>query len=297
MQTSWKELGQLFKLKGRFDRTIKNALINKIRVIDHNHVELKDEQIKQLLLAFRVSGSYTVNEISGLLGISGEQVRKMVKHNQLSSYQLSVGKGSQLLFLKSEFEQEHAMLIKQFKRYNPDRLIKLINQLAEDMLNAGSLTRREYDMLTGYYLENKTLHKIGEQIEVSLERARQLVEKFSLKFLHTMRYTLTVSSKISALQQACIEVQDRNQQLEKFIKDNHWQTIPPATSHVPAVYAYHVNELDLPIRVINVLNYAKIETVMDLVDYGKKRLLNHRNFGARSMRKVEEALKKIGIDY
>jgi DNA-directed RNA polymerase alpha subunit len=36
---------------------------------------------------------------------------------------------------------------------------------------------------------------------------------------------------------------------------------------------------------------------MDLVDYSKKFLLNHRNFGADSLSKVKEALKKIGVDY
>ena len=297
MQTSWEELSQLFKLNDHSFKSIKYALINKVRVIDHNNVELQDKQIEQLLTAFRVSGAYTVRELSSVLGISHDQVTKLAKQNVISSYQLHVGKGSQILFLKSEFEKEQPLVIKQSKRYNPERLMKLMGRLAEGMLEAGSLTKREFEMLTAYYLDNKTLDEIGKQYRVTRERARQLIEKYNLRLLHSMRYTATMGNKTNAMQETCLELQERIRQLEQFIKEERPGVIPPDSYHIPSVYALNVNELDLPVRVLNVFKWAKIETVMDLVDYGKKNLFNHRNIGLDSLRKVEEAMRKIGVDY
>jgi DNA-directed RNA polymerase alpha subunit len=106
-----------------------------------------------------------------------------------------------------------------------------------------------------------------------------------------------MGNKTNAMQETCVELQERIRQLEQFIKEERPGVIPPDSYHIPSVYALNVNELDLPVRVLNVFKWAKIETVMDLVDYSKKFLLNHRNFGADSLSKVKEALKKIGVDY
>jgi len=56
-----------------------------------------------------------------------------------------------------------------------------------------------------------------------------------------------------------------------------------------------IDELNLPSRVINALLREKIETVADLINIGRKKLLVMKGVGKKSIDLIEEELKKLGI--
>jgi len=56
-----------------------------------------------------------------------------------------------------------------------------------------------------------------------------------------------------------------------------------------------IDELNLPSRVINALLREKVETVADLINVGKEKLITMKGLGKKSIELIEEELKKLGI--
>jgi len=57
-----------------------------------------------------------------------------------------------------------------------------------------------------------------------------------------------------------------------------------------------IDELDLPSRVINALLRENIETIADLIQVGKEKLINVKGLGKKSYSLIVEELKKMGIE-
>ncbi len=56
-----------------------------------------------------------------------------------------------------------------------------------------------------------------------------------------------------------------------------------------------VSELNVPQRVINFLQEAGIKTVGDVIEYGPVKLLEIKGLGKKSIAKISEALKELGV--
>jgi DNA-directed RNA polymerase subunit alpha len=56
-----------------------------------------------------------------------------------------------------------------------------------------------------------------------------------------------------------------------------------------------IEELDLPVRVVNALRRGKIETVIDFINVPREKLLEIKNLGAKSISSVEEKLQAKGV--
>lgn len=55
-----------------------------------------------------------------------------------------------------------------------------------------------------------------------------------------------------------------------------------------------VEELELSVRAYNCLKAANIKTIRELISYDEKALLDHRNFGKKSLTEIVEILDKLG---
>ncbi len=58
-----------------------------------------------------------------------------------------------------------------------------------------------------------------------------------------------------------------------------------------------IDELNLPSRIINALLREKIETVADLVKFGKSKLEGMKGLGKKSIDLIEDELRKLGFDW
>jgi len=79
-----------------------------------------------------------------------------------------------------------------------------------------------------------------------------------------------------------IKIDTMNQQ-EKEKNDNRFNEII-------------IDELNLPSRVINALLREKVETVSDLINTGRKKLMVMKGVGKKSIDLIEEELKNLGIE-
>ena len=64
-----------------------------------------------------------------------------------------------------------------------------------------------------------------------------------------------------------------------------------------AVLEQSLFESDLPVRVKNVLRWADINTVGDLIEYERKHLLKFRGFGKTSLLHLEDFIEKQGVEW
>lgn len=73
------------------------------------------------------------------------------------------------------------------------------------------------------------------------------------------------------------------------------QTQPSATTLTDEVLNTSLEELDLPVRLINSLKAGKIETIGQFIARDKKDVLRMKNMGSKSISLVEDKLKERGI--
>ena len=55
--------------------------------------------------------------------------------------------------------------------------------------------------------------------------------------------------------------------------------------------------MDLSVRALNCLKAADVETLADLVSFGKGDLLKFRNFGKKSLSELEELVRLKGLTF
>ncbi len=77
-----------------------------------------------------------------------------------------------------------------------------------------------------------------------------------------------------------------------------WVEIPPTPQDERnEVLALSVHELELSVRLSNILDTAGIKTIGDVVDRKSSDFLKMNHFGKRTMRELVDALKTIGVEW
>jgi len=79
-------------------------------------------------------------------------------------------------------------------------------------------------------------------------------------------------------------------------KKKQGQSVPSQAQLTEEVLNTTLEELDLPVRLINSLKVGKIETIGDFLTKDKKDLIKMKNMGPKSISLVEEKLKERGIN-
>lgn len=80
-------------------------------------------------------------------------------------------------------------------------------------------------------------------------------------------------------------------------KKKQGQQVQSATALTDEVLNTSLEELDLPVRLINSLKAGKIETIGQFIAKDKKDVIRMKNMGPKSISLVEEKLKEKGIGY
>lgn len=293
MKTTLNELCDLFKLRNDDYRSIKKSLVNKISIINHNDVLIKNDELEKLIIEFRNGGSLDLNDVCDKYKISKSTLNHLIKEQTLSFFQLISNKGSKILFLKSELEKENEILLihsKSIKQHKPNGLLhtSLLNSIVSDNL----LSKRDFNMYDMYYNRNYTLEAVSHEFDITRERCRQIIQKTNRRIPAIIRryvsfkeqldyykkqYDLSLE-KIEILKSKCpcdIEISD--ELLNKF--------------------SIKITDCDLSVRSYNACKAYDIETIGDLAKITKKSLLGYRNVGKKSLTELEELLYKYKLNF
>lgn len=186
-----------------------------------------------------------------------------------------------------------------------------------------TLSDREQKVLEKRFQDFKTFEEVGKDFNVTRERIRQIEAKALRKLRHPSRQNFIMhgyfgGAELKKLKAKEEELNEReknigerekklNEMLEKYKPkfDALHITIESPLEEVEEAFCNNmsIEAMDLSVRSYNCLRRAKINTILDLINYcendGKElKLLSVRNLGRKSIREVLERLYEMtGKDF
>lgn len=196
-----------------------------------------------------------------------------------------------------------------------------------------SLAVREQDAVKAYYQHGLSLEQVGNQFNVTRERARQVIAKAVCKLRHPSRFNLILygadykgrliseNEQLSAIQHEICELQARKDELANHVQNLTYtrekilkEICESATMLIDGAHGYSVvepaakigrdqpvtlAEMNMSVRSWNCLKRAGVKTLPDLVDKMKSgELVKIRNLGKRSILELLDKVKTYtGEDY
>lgn len=169
-----------------------------------------------------------------------------------------------------------------------------------------TLDDREQCVIKGWYDHGKTLRELGEELELSGERVRQIKKRA----LRRLRYALHEIIREPAVRQMKEKIAEVEREKEQLLDEvDHYKEIArkAGTTENVVTNDSSINDLDPSVRVSNVMEKAGLETVGDIRRFcqgrnkglspskGFDRLLNLRNYGRKSHRELQEKLEQHGF--
>lgn len=191
-----------------------------------------------------------------------------------------------------------------------------------------SLAVREQDAVKAYYHDGLNLEQVGNQFNVTRERARQIIAKAVRKLRHPSRFNLirygadykdkliSSNEKLAEIERETQELQARKEELTKQVhnltctRESILAEICASAAGMmdgsvqpkdgrKATGVVTLDEMELSVRSWNCLKRAGVNTLPDLVDKMKSgELVKIRNLGKRSILELLDKVKTYtGEDY
>lgn len=191
-----------------------------------------------------------------------------------------------------------------------------------------SLAVREQDAVKAYYQHGLSLEQVGNQFNVTRERARQVIAKAVCKLRHPSRFNLirygadykdkliSSNEKLAEIERETQELQARKEELTKQVhnltctRESILAEICASAAGMmdgsvqpkdgrKATGVVTLDEMELSVRSWNCLKRAGVKTLPDLVDRMKSgELVKIRNLGKRSILELLDKVKTYtGEDY
>jgi hypothetical protein len=172
------------------------------------------------------------------------------------------------------------------------------------------LNKQQIEVLRLVWDGDFTMDFIGTELGLTRERVRQI-------FTSALNKILRVSSNFGSIQLENIKIKKENIRLQneiEFLKnqinyENEIQKIV-IDDNIEASYLNTlVNKFslvirddwsfnyDLSVRARNCIMFSEIETIGDLVNFSRKKLMMTRNLGLKSIEEFDDLLKELGLKF
>lgn len=173
------------------------------------------------------------------------------------------------------------------------------------------LDEREQQIVLGFFKDEKTLQKLGEEHFITRERVRQIIAR-SVEKLDYINSKLNwfydddkeVKRLFKEKENKVAELTENLKQLaDALIWSNSMYfnddtTLGEIRAYLKTSEDYNktltINDLDLTVRTYNCLHRANIENVLELTQMTEDDLMKIRNFGKRCLSEVKEQLEHLG---
>jgi len=158
------------------------------------------------------------------------------------------------------------------------------------------VTERQMSMMKMYFQERKTLEEIGIIASLTKERVRQIIEKgvrtlnsksqLKIDEINTLKHQRDnemplIKRELKIKTDKIIKIQSVMRSCLDFNVDYHGEDA-------------HIGDLDLSVRLFNILSSAGIRSLKELAMANKEDLMKHRNMGRRTMDEIESVLAEYG---
>ena len=148
-------------------------------------------------------------------------------------------------------------------------------------------------------LDLQTTDEIGEELNISKERVRQIFCK-SVRRLKGMRSYNDVINTNKALLAENAELKNAVKLLKASINTDNTEMVISGDDKVLFDYPIlrtPVSAFNLSVRAYNCLKSADITVLADLVSYKKYEFMRFRNFGRKTLNEIENLLTKHGLTF
>ena len=185
---------------------------------------------------------------------------------------------------KKEIDNLERRFITNYSKKFLDAIIPLIS---EDMLTYKQL----------YILQNcisaNNFHSVAEKLNLTSERVRQIFEKsYRVASATCLKMKKNYDVNIIAVQQENELLKKENRLLQgELLKYNTHSDILDKDS----VLLKSINDLDISVRLCNILRANDIEILYDALLYTKFDYLRFRNFGKKTLCELEDVLDEYGL--
>lgn len=149
---------------------------------------------------------------------------------------------------------------------------------------------REKKIMQAFFNGDR-ISNIAEEFELSRERVRQIVMKAVRKFNYAIEELADLKQENNSLKEEIENVKMRLIMKEGEKEEELSEDVPPS------VFSIRLVNCNLPVRVLNVTKAADIDTIGDLVQYSKFDMVKFRNFGMKSLVKLDEFIHEMGLEW
>jgi DNA-directed RNA polymerase alpha subunit len=143
------------------------------------------------------------------------------------------------------------------------------------------------------FIEGLTLDEIGEKLNITRERIRQIYNKSLLHIRLRLEILSTEYLLLESFKNDLITLEAENAQLRKKIE--YYENILPSTEI--DILETHIQTTALSIRAKNCLRAAKIKTLKDLTRYTKTDILSLQQIGQRTVMEIEFYMASCGLKF
>jgi len=303
------KLADILRLKDKDRRAIlrlsKEAKIRIVENCDDPLISRKDVQ-DFLGIVSLPEKFLTIKEVADMFKSETNRVKYLCDSGLLPFYKIRKEQGSKLLFIEEEvLKYKELLSVSDFSMvdYYPkggitlwkmEKYERIISSLLGSIYVDNKTKRireRNYAILNGMLLHEKTTDATAEQFKLSTESVRQIFEK---GFASLLKYT----EKIPDYYRRNKELEEKVEVLKKEIlvlkASNNPETFK-LTKDQQNFLQTKIQHTDLSARVCNWLGHAEIFTIGDLIKHTEKDLLKIRNFGEKCLTEVKEFLAKYNL--
>ncbi len=163
------------------------------------------------------------------------------------------------------------------------------------LIEISFLSVNEQYALTAYLQENETYSKIGEEMQLTDERARQLIVKGFEKILLTIRSLIAKSVRLESI---LIEKENIGKELfalhenfkeeQQLSKEGLIKLVPNGSNNL-------LGSIPFSVRAKRALDTLKIESIADLSSLTKEKLNSLRQVGVKTIDEIIRKSEEYGI--
>jgi len=283
MEITYKELLNIFDSKSLV--TLRNNLVGQYRHIDNNICLLTNDLIIAIITRARKEGVLNIGDAAKQLGLGVPKMRDLVLENKLTYFGFG-NNNPRILFFAETFNSEIKGIARIYtiQSYHSIQDLKFLSMQIMHIVAQEKLIDERLIKIMSLYDDGYSLNEIGEEFGITTERARQLIEKAKQKVRAIVVNSLTNFASAHDNFFYVDNLERENKRLKEMI----------APEELNERELLHIDDLDLSIRLYNVLNSQKLYTIKEIKGFFQKgsNLYAIRNFGKKSMNELEDVMRE-----
>lgn len=259
-----------------------------------------------------------LDEVSQITNKNPGLITKYSSDGLIPCYRIKKGqKGSKYLYKKSEvllWNQEYVNPTKDdsffFRLYFSKSVSQAMNQIFQHSALENYLNKNQRDVLLLVLSGQYTHEFIGDQLGITRERVRQIFNTALYKILKVSKNFGSVELENIKLKKENTRLQNELNLIKRQI--DYTNVIKNASSEENVEVSYlntlvekfsivikYDNDVSsyLSVRALNIVGGNDMETIGDLVSFGKKRIRGLRNLGKKTIQEFDEVLQNLGLKF